>query len=118
MVGLEFRQIRDFSSGTLYRLLADAYSFDERCLELWEADWKEFDNFFYGNLSIADTCGFITMLDGDPIGMASWDPRKLPEYVEIGHNCIITKYKGNRYGKGNFKRQLIELRITTESKKS
>jgi hypothetical protein len=23
----------------------------------------------------------------------SWDPRQRPDYVEIGHNCILTKYK-------------------------
>ncbi|MFI3177896.1 MAG: GNAT family N-acetyltransferase [Eubacteriales bacterium] len=116
-MGLEFRQIRDFSRGTLYRLLADAYSFDERCLELWETDWKEFDDFFYDNLCIADTCGFITMLDGEPIGMASWDPRKLPKYVEIGHNCIITKYKGNGYGKRQLQESVNRIKDYSEIKK-
>lgn len=44
------------------------------------------------------------VLDGEPIGHILWDPRNIPEYVEIGHNCIITKYKGNGFGK----RQLQE----------
>ncbi|WP_349947564.1 GNAT family N-acetyltransferase [Lacrimispora sp. BS-2] len=28
-----------------------------------------------------------------------WDPRNMPAYAEIGHNCIRTKHKGNGYGK-------------------
>lgn len=101
---LEYRKISDFSRGTLYQLLEDAYSFDERCAKCWNSDWKGFDNFFYDNLEIADKYGFITTIDGEPIGHISWDPRNMPEYVEIGHNCIATKYKGNGYGK----RQLSE----------
>lgn len=50
-------------------------------------------------MEIADKCGFITTLDGEPIGHISWDPRNMPEYVRIGHNCIATRYKGNGYGK-------------------
>jgi RimJ/RimL family protein N-acetyltransferase len=96
---LEFRKISDFNRGSLCRLLEDAYSFDERCGECWKADWKKCDDFFYDNLQIADKYGFITTLDGEPIGHISWDPRNMPEYVEIGHNCIATRYKGNGYGK-------------------
>lgn len=101
---LEFRKVSEFKRGTLYHLLQDAYSFDQRCGECWDEDWKKFDDFFYDHLKIADQYGFITVLDGEVIGLASWDPRNRPEYVEIGHNCIATKYKGNGYGK----RQLQE----------
>ena len=38
--------------------------------------WKEFDNFFFDNLQIADKYGFITTLNNEAIGMISWDPRK------------------------------------------
>lgn len=101
---LKFRKISDFDKGTLYQLLVDAYSFDERCDICWDSDWKEFDNFFFDNLEIADRYGFITTLKDEPIGHISWDPRNKPKYVEIGHNCISSKYKGNGYGK----RQLLE----------
>lgn len=101
---LEFNKISDFNRGILQRLLDDAYSFDKRCSQCWGLDWKEFDNFFYDNLELADKYGFITTLNGEPIGHISWDPRNMPQYVEIGHNCIATRYKGNGYGK----LQLIE----------
>ena len=41
----------------------------------------------------------MTVLEGKPIGFVSWNPTNLAESTEIGHNCILTKYKGNGYGK-------------------
>lgn len=38
------------------------------------------------------------IMHNEPIGFMTWDPRQRPEYVEIGHNGIGTKYKGNGYG--------------------
>lgn len=36
----------------------------------------------------------MTVSEGKPIGFVSWNPTNLPESTEIGHNCILTKYKG------------------------
>ncbi len=94
----EFRKISEFERGTLFALLSDAYSFDNRCAEHWSADWREFDDFFFDNLQLADRYGFVTALNGEAIGFASWDPRRRPECVVIGHNCIAVKYKGRGYG--------------------
>lgn len=97
---IEFRKISEFSRGTLYSQLVDAYSFNSNCKESWDSMWKEYDDFFYDNLDkIADKYGFITVVDNIPVGHISWDPRNIPEYVEIGHNCILIEYKGKGYGK-------------------
>ncbi len=96
---VEFKKVSDFKRGTLLKLLKDAYSFDYRFEQNYNSDWIDFDNFFFDNLNIANKCGFITTLNGEAIGFISWDPRNMPEYVEIGHNCIVLKYKGNGYGK-------------------
>ncbi len=101
---MNFCKISEFDRGTLYRQLVDGYSFDSRWKECFEKDWIEYDDFFFDNPDMADKCGFITVLDGDPIGHISWDPRNMPKYVQIGHNCILPKHKGNGYGK----RQLQE----------
>jgi hypothetical protein len=95
---LEFKKISDYAKGTLYCQLEDAYSFHTECIKNWGEAWKEYDDFFY-KLDIADKCGFITVLDGDPIGHITWDPRNRPDCAIIGHNCIITKFKGKGYGK-------------------
>ncbi|MFD2877316.1 GNAT family N-acetyltransferase [Paenibacillus rhizoplanae] len=39
----------------------------------------------------------MTTLHGKAIGFVSWDPRQMPRYAEIGHNCIATAYKGKGY---------------------
>ena len=96
---IEFRKITEYPKGTLYNQLVDAYSFDSNCKKCWNNDWVEYDNFFYSNINIANECGFVTVLDGKPIGHISWDPRCKPDYIIVGHNCILSEYKGNGYGK-------------------
>ena len=95
---IEFKKISEFPRGTLYNQLVDAYSFNDECKKTWNASWKEYDDYFCDNLDITDKYCFITVLDGEPIGHISWDPRHRPDYVEIGHNCIIAKYKEKGYG--------------------
>jgi ribosomal protein S18 acetylase RimI-like enzyme len=98
-MGIKFKKISEFNRGILFELLKDAYSFDHRYEQNCSTDWQAFDDFFYDNLQIADKYGFITTLNDEAIGFISWDPRKMPEYVEIGFNGIVSKYKGNGYGK-------------------
>ena len=95
---INFKKPSEFPKGTLYIQLVDAYSFNDECKKTWDTSWKEYDDYFYDHLDIADKYCIITVLGGEPIGHISWDPRYIPDYVEIGHNCIITKYKGKGYG--------------------
>ncbi|MEK5493935.1 GNAT family N-acetyltransferase [Paenibacillus sp. FSL R7-0297] len=98
-MGIEFRKISEFGRGTLFELLKDAYAFNCRYEQSCLAEWREFDNFFFDNLQIADKYGFITTLNGEAIGFVTWDPRNLPEVAEIGHNCIASAHKGKGYSK-------------------
>ena len=98
-MNIEFKSFSDYTRGILYKQLVDSYSFDSIWQEHADKDWKDYDNFFYDNLQFTDDCGFVTILNGEPIGHISWDPRNMPRYVEIGHNCIVSKYKGKGYGK-------------------
>ena len=43
---IEFRKTSEFSKGTLYNQLVDAYSFNDKCKKAWDASWKEYDGFF------------------------------------------------------------------------
>lgn len=96
---IEFRKFTDFPRGTLYDILQDAYSFDLRNKEIWDVNWHESDDFFYDNPEIADKYGLVTCVDEYPIGFVIWDPRNIPEYVEIGHNGIRSSYKRKGYGR-------------------
>lgn len=95
-VDVKYKKPSAFNRGILFELLKDAYSFDTRYEKYWHSNWKECDDFFFDHLDIADKYSFITTLNNQPIGFICWDPRDMPE---IGHNCIIVKYKGNGYGK-------------------
>ncbi len=109
-MNIEFKSFSDFSKGILYKQLVDSYSFDSKWQEYFDKDWKDYDEFFYDNLQFTNNCGFVTILNGEPIGHISWDPRNLPEYVEIGHNCIASKYKGNGYGKRQLQEAVNRIR--------
>lgn len=99
MMNIIFKKISGFDRGTLLSLLTDAYSFDRRYEAHCAADWQAFDSFFFDDLPLADKYGFITTLGGEAIGFVSWDPRNMPDYAIIGHNCIATRHKGNGYGR-------------------
>lgn len=107
---IEFRKLTDFPRGTLYGILVDAYSFDERNRRIWDANWKETDAFFYDHPEIADKYSLVTCLNGEPIGFVTWDPRNRPESVEIGHNGIREKYKGRGYGRLQLEEALRRIR--------
>lgn len=97
-MAVAFTKLTDFPRGTLYDILKDAYSYDDRNGRLWDGSWKETDDFFYDHPEIADRYGLVTCVNGEPIGFVTWDPRHRPEYVEIGHNGIREKYKRRGYG--------------------
>lgn len=107
---IEFRKFTEFPRGTLYDILQDAYSFDPRNREIWDANWQESDAFFYDNPEIADKYGLVTCIDGYPIGFVTWDPRNRPEYVEIGHNGIRSAYKGKGYGRMQLQEALRRIK--------
>ena len=96
---LEFRKLTDFPRRMLYGILVDAYSFDQRNKRIWDENWKQSDDFFYDNPQIAEKYGLMTCLDGEPIEFVTWDPRNMPDHVEIGHNGIREKHKGHGYGR-------------------
>ncbi len=107
---IEFRKFSEFPRGTLYDILADAYSYDGRNREIWDDNWRESDDFFYNNPDIADKYGLVTCIDGYPIGFVTWDPRNRPEYVEIGHNGIRSAYKRRGYGRRQLEEALRRIR--------
>ena len=61
---IEFGKLSDFPRGTLYDMLAGAYSYDQRSRQIWDANWKETVDFFYDNPDIADKYSLVTCLDG------------------------------------------------------
>ena len=107
---IEIRRVHDFPRGTLYRQLTDAYAFDERYRRNWDDLWLAHDDFFYSNPSIADRYAFITAVNGEAVGHISWDPRNRPNHVRIGHNCILTAFRGRGYGRLQLREAVRRIR--------
>ena len=108
---IEFRKITDFPRGTMYDILCDAYSYDDRNQGIWDSNWKESDDFYYDHPEIADKYGLVTCLDGKPVGFVTWDPRSRPEHVEIGHNGIREHCKGRGYGRLQLEEAIRRIRM-------
>lgn len=87
-----FESILSFPPGTLCALLRDAYAFEPGFERDFLSQWEDFDRFFHDHPAIAESCGFMTVLGRTPIGFVTWNPPHLPEYVEIGHNCIAAAF--------------------------
>jgi hypothetical protein len=96
---METIQFDKSDKGALFSMLMEAYSTNKQMVECCKGQWMEFDSFVYANLQIMNNNGFISVEAGNPIGFMSWDSRNLPESIEVGHNCIITKHKGLGKGK-------------------
>ena len=117
MRSITWKSFGDYEVGTLYRQLCDAYSFDPRWKACFHKDWLNYDWFFYNHLDITNGCGFIMVLDGKAIGHISWDPRHVPEYVILGHNCILEEYKGQGYGHMLLKHAIEQIKTRYHVKK-
>jgi hypothetical protein len=107
---LETRRFSEYDRGILLRLLLDAYAGAPELVERYGADWAEFDSFVYDHLSFMDACGFMAVEDGRAVGFMSWDPRRLPDSVEIGHNCIVRACQSLGKGKEQLRLGLDRIR--------
>ncbi len=79
-------------------------------------DWKKFSRDFDDFDTEVHTdewvarCVFITTIDSVPVGLGSFDPRKKPEYGDVGHNCILPEHKGKGLGKMQMREILRQLK--------
>ena len=100
---LTFNEIVKYEHGIICDLLFASYA------EILDKDLREqfqqFDKDVFENTDTVGACTFITTLNSDIIGMASYDPRQAPELGIIGHNCILPEYQKNGYGK----QQILEI---------
>jgi len=76
--------------------------------EYWkdeETKWDEFDKQGFDNPDTVGECIFVSCLEGEPVGLASYDPRHEPAYGIIGQNCILPECRGWGFGG----RQILEI---------
>jgi RimJ/RimL family protein N-acetyltransferase len=99
--------------GTILSLLSRSYAaylaLDPQAARTWPADWATYDRQIYEHPDTVGASGFVTCLNDEPIGFASWDPRGRPAAL-IGHNCVLPAYQGRGYGTAQIRRALDSLR--------
>lgn len=105
----------DWPRGTISGLLEESYSVllddlpPEKVSEL-RRDWDDYDESVILEADTVGAAGFMTLLDGDPVGFGSWDPRRWPEVGRVGHNCIIPEHQRRGYGRLQVEEILRRLR--------
>ena len=107
-VMLTFESIVPFEKGILFLLLSQSFA------ELWNSELEQkvrrYDEEAFGYPDTVGACVFITVLDGRPVGMMSWNPRQGPEICILGYNCILPECQGRGFGKAQVKEILKRLR--------
>lgn len=93
---LKFEPIIKFEQGLIFRLLSQ--SFAEILNEELEEKIKQFDKETFENPDTVGACVFVSTLNGEVVGMASWDPRQGPKIGIIGWNCVLPKRRRQGVG--------------------
>ena len=73
--------------------------------------WERFDSEVFDNLTTIGQCVFLTRLDMNIIGFSSFDPRRGPSFGVIGHNCILPRFRGQRFGNHQIQETLRRLKV-------
>ena len=102
MNDFNFKSLTEHPEGTIFSLLNRCYAGLDKMMpehiKEWVDSWKVYDKEIFQNPHTIGACGFVTYLNDDIIGFASWDPRKYPTGL-IGHNGILPEFRGNGYGR-------------------
>ncbi len=109
MNNLTFTPITKHQPGAIFSLLFQSYA------PIWndelEEKMRQADREVFENPDTVGACTFITCLDGQPIGLASYDPRQGPELAIIGHNCILSDYQHRGFGRKQITEILRRLKV-------
>ena len=79
-------------------MLRESYH-DWELFSEWEFGWKEYDKQVFQLPDSVGASGKVTVFDNHTVGFVSWDPRNYPDYVIIGHNCVLPEYRRQGLGK-------------------
>ncbi len=105
---LEFTSAIKFKPGIIFSLLSRSFA------DIWNDELEKklgkFDREVFENPDTVGVCTFVAVLNDEPIGAASYDPRQWPELCIIGYNCIVPKLQGKGYGKKQVNEMLRRLK--------
>ncbi len=106
---MKFKLPHDQESGLIASILRQSYaSLIESDYEQWRSEvpeWEKFDQEVFEQPETIGACIFLSWVDKQIIGFASYDPRQMPKLGIIGHNCVLPEFRGNGFGK----QQIMEI---------
>lgn len=80
-------------------MLMKSYASCPEIINIEKESWQDYDSSIFNHPETIGKCGFVSCLEGVPVGFASWDPRNHPDFAIIGHNCILPHYKNQGFGR-------------------
>lgn len=99
---VEFTHFSAHTPGLIVTLLRRSYAafFAELpdCYDEWLPDWLAYDAAIFAQPETVGACGFVSCVDDQPVGFASWNPREFPAVGIIGHNCVVPEQQGQGIG--------------------
>lgn len=99
---ISFKQLTTLNRGEVFKALKKIYSDYKKIDNLqylrWAQDWKEYDELLFNNPDTVGNAGFTTFLNNKLSGFCSWDPRKSPDQVIVGHNGVLPEFRKNGIG--------------------
>ena len=100
---IKFKATNEFERGIIYKLLCESYGGLLKArpdyTEEYKTDWRKADDNTFDCPDSIGQCVLISVLQNEPIGFFSWDPRRIPDEGEVGQNCIVPSHRGKGYGK-------------------
>jgi GNAT superfamily N-acetyltransferase len=100
---LTFDPISLFSPGALADIIRRSYAeLVETWPDYWAGEtekWDDFDRQAFAHPETIGKCVFVSRLDHEPVGLASYDPRQAPRYGVVGQNVILPEFRGRGFGK-------------------
>jgi len=108
-MNIRFTSTFDQEPGNIAELLKRSYAdlvlSDPEHWRQEEAKWEEFDKEVFRHPDSVGACVFLTWTDNHIVGFGSFDPRQMPVYGIVGHNCILPQFQGRGIGK----QQIFEI---------
>jgi len=83
----------------LKRSYADVLESDPDAWRPEEAKWEQFDREVFNHPDTVGSCVLLSWTNDGLVGFGSYDPRQRPEFGIVGHNCILTAFRGRGFGK-------------------
>jgi len=100
----------------LRRSYAELVSADPKYRQQEETKWDDYDREVFQYPDSVGACVFLTWSDKNLVGFGSYDSRQKTQFGIVGHNCILTQFRGKGLGKRQIKeilRRLQSMNIKT-----